>query len=132
MVELDGDLVGCVQRWSVARPPAPRSGVPSLVRSYTYGSDGAAAACRRNISPVKSLARPPRRTARLACASRRAPTETRALLAQSNVQYPTRVSRSLLAPACIVAIALLLLLLLASVDALLRLTLREYCHLKSI
>lgn len=90
-------MFGCVQ----LGPPAPRSlACPRCESrparcSYTYGSERAA--CRRNISPVKSLARPPRRTARLACASRRAPTETRALLAQSNVQYPTRVSRSLVA-----------------------------------
>lgn len=57
---------------------------------------------------MKSLARPLRRTARLACASRRAPTETRALLAQSNVQYSTRGSRSLLTSTAFVPAPLLL------------------------
>lgn len=40
-----------------ATPRSTFAGVPSLVGSYTYGSERSA--CRRNISPVKSLARPP-------------------------------------------------------------------------
>lgn len=80
-----------VGRMRAARCDPPLASVPSLVASYTYGSERAA--CRRNISPVKSLARPLRRTTRLACASRRAPTETRALLAQSNSEYSSRICR---------------------------------------
>lgn len=75
---------------------------------------------------MKSLARPLRRTARLACASRRAPTETRALLAQSNVQYSTRGSRSLLAST---AFAPAPLLLPAPVDHSKRFAVKQNCHL---
>lgn len=94
-----GDLVGCVQA-IVCSVATPRSTLlvrfalawsELYVRTY-YGSRRRRAACRRNISPVKSLARPLRRTACLACASRRAPTETRAPLAQSNVQQTLALS----------------------------------------
>ncbi|CAH2230695.1 jg11999 [Pararge aegeria aegeria] len=81
MLRNDCNLLQIIMSAGISRPPA-RLGVPSLVRyryCYTYGSEPSSGG-RRNISPVKSLARPPRRTARLACASRCAPTETRAPL----------------------------------------------------
>lgn len=84
-----GQSVECVQLDATPRSLAcPRSLVLQL---YIWVGASGSAACRRNISPVKSPARPLRRTARLACASRRAPTETRALLAQSNTEYSSRI-----------------------------------------
>lgn len=73
--------------WRLLAQRDPRSNRRALAVGYrycyTYGSEPSG---RRNISPVKSLARPLRRTARLACASRRAPTETRAPLAARAIE----------------------------------------------
>ncbi|CAH2095450.1 unnamed protein product [Euphydryas editha] len=81
-----GESIGCVQCWHSATPRSTqrRAACPRFVVAIHMGRSRATCR-RRNISPVKSLARPLRRTARLACASRCAPTETRAPLVQSSV-----------------------------------------------